>query len=1038
MPQKTWMAAAFLFCSGAAALIYQTVWLREFRLIFGASTFATAAVLAMFMGGLGAGSAILGRRADERAAPLAFYGMLEIGVALSAALSPILLILIRKLYIALGGSVTLGLTIATLVRLIFATAVLGIPTFLMGGTLPAAARAVETDDDGGRRNLALLYGTNTLGAVTGTLVSTFFLLERFGNRRTLLAAVALNLLIGLLAWGLGRDTRTRGLAVQQSESGSPRVLASPRRPVLVSSAIVGFAFLLMELVWYRMLTPLLGGTTFTFGLILAAALLGIGLGGAAYSLWSGTRSPSAGAFAVTCTLEALAIIFPFALGDRLAVLANLLRALGQIGFGGDLIAWSLITLVVVFPAAFIAGVQFPILIALLGRGREDVGRDVGLAYAWNTGGAIAGSLAGGFGLLPLLSAPGCWRLAAVLLVLLGVVFAIGNRHLVAIAIGLIAIAGIASQGPTSVWRHTGIGAGRAPDTTDRNSIQAWIRSTKRSLLWDVDGRESSIAVLDSNDRVFMVNGKADGSARGDAGTQVMSGMVGAIVHRNPRTTLVIGLGTGSTAGWLGSIPSMEHVDVVELEPSVLRVAHDNAAVNHDVLRNPKVRIRIGDAREVLLTTPRHYDIIFSEPSNPYRAGIASLYTKEFYEAAAARLNRGGIFLQWVQAYDVDAQTIRTIYATAHSVFPYIDTFRTTETDLLFVSSREPLVYDIDMIRQRLSQDPYASAIHRAWRVESAEGFFSAFIGSDKVPVAIGPVAQLNTDDRTPIEFGFARGLGDRSRFDINQLISFARGIGADRPSRVRGIVDWQQVEWNRWHDTTIEVSPLERDPQVRIRAEFTKLYEENDLAGALAAWERTPFTPVNSIEVSRLAEVLAEAGREQAVAMAERLRPADTTEADAILARVRMRQRRDAESAAALERALLRYRTDPWPASEPMGRALDTAISLARFDHRLAPRLYALLGKPFSTGQWADERKIYRVHVAQAGFGCGPQTIAALRDLEPDFPWAYDLLNTRRRCYAEAHLGGLSARAERDWRDYESTEPQPLIPKSLSGVSSDR
>jgi spermidine synthase len=144
------MAAAFLFCSGAAALIYQTVWLREFRLIFGASTFATAAVLAIFMGGLGAGSAILGKRADEREAPLAFYGMLEIGVALSAALSPLLLILIRKLYIALGGSVTLGLFFATVVRLIFATLVLAIPTFLMGGTLPAAARAVVWDEHVGR------------------------------------------------------------------------------------------------------------------------------------------------------------------------------------------------------------------------------------------------------------------------------------------------------------------------------------------------------------------------------------------------------------------------------------------------------------------------------------------------------------------------------------------------------------------------------------------------------------------------------------------------------------------------------------------------------------------------------------------------------------------------------------------------------------------------------------------------------------------------------------------------------------------------
>ncbi len=1026
MMRRTWMAAALLFGSGTAALIYQTVWWREFRLIFGASTFATAAVLAIFMGGLGVGSAILGRRADERTAPLAFYGLLEIGVALSAALSPLLLIVVRKLYIALGGSVTMGLPMATIVRLILSAAVLAIPTFLMGGTLPAAARAVETEDDSGRRNLALLYGANTLGAVTGTLLSTFVMLERLGNRRTLLIAVVLNLAIGVLAVVL----RDLGLGIRDSRPEPRTPNPEPRSTILIASAIVGFAFLLMELVWYRMLTPILGGTTFTFGLILAVALLGIGLGGAAYSFWSGKGSPTAGAFAFTCTLEALAIIVPFALGDRIAIFANLLRTLGRIGFAGDVIGWALITLIVVFPAAFIAGVQFPILIALLGRGRQDVGRDVGLAYAWNTGGAIAGSLAGGFGLLPLLSAPGCWRFVAALLVVLGIAYAIRGRHFVAIAIGLMAVAGIASRGPTAVWRHTGIGAGRAPETPNTKAIHEWTRSTRRTLVWDVDGRESSIAILDSEDRVFMVNGKADGSARGDAGTQVMSGMVGAIIHSNPRSALVIGLGTGSTAGWLGAIPSMERVDVVELEPSVLLVARDNAAVNRNVLRNPKVHIRIGDAREVLLTTRRHYDIIFSEPSNPYRAGIASLYTQEFYEAAAARLNRGGIFLQWVQAYDVDAETIRTIYATAHSVFPYIDTYRTTETDLLFLSSRQPLVYDVEMIRQRLAQDPYGTAMHRAWRVESVEGFFSAFIGSDKVPGAIGRVSQLNTDDRTPIEFGFARGLGDRSRFDVNQVISFARGIGAERPSRIRGVVDWRRVELNRWHDTTLEVSAFERDPQIRTRAEFTKLYEESDLAGALAQWEMQPFEPVNSLEVSRLAEVLAEAGREQALSYANRLRPLDETEADAIVARLRVRQQLDAESMTFLERALLRYRSDPWPAVEPMGRALDTAVSLARFDKSLAPRLYTLLSKPFTTGQWSDARKIYRIHVANAGFACGPPAIAALRDMEPDFPWAYDLLSVRQRCYAAAHLGDLSKRADRDWNEYQAGEPQPLTPKS--------
>ncbi|HUP49942.1 MAG TPA: fused MFS/spermidine synthase, partial [Thermoanaerobaculia bacterium] len=477
LARQPWFAGMLLLSSGAAALVYQTTWFREFRLMFGTSTYATAAVLAIFMAGLGAGSAILGRVADRKAAPLAWYGILELGIALSAALSPLLLLGARQLYIALGGAVTLGLPLATLVRLALTVLVLGLPTFLMGGTLPAAARAVETAGDRGRRHLALLYGMNTLGAVAGVLLATFILLEAFGNRKTLMLAVLLNVAVAFVAIAVGRSEGERAGGAPSAgpslRSGPP---SPPRgggegssKPVLIAAGVVGFVFFLMELVWYRMLAPLLGGTTFTFGLILAMALLGIGLGGAAYAFWSGSKRPTAGTFALTCAIEALAIIVPFALGDRLAVFTNLLRPLAMFGFAGDVIGWSIVTAVVVLPAAFISGVQFPILVALLGEGREDVGRHVGAAYAWNTAGAIAGALAGGFGLLPLLGAPGAWRLAAVVLVLLGIVaaaVAFRRRAWVSagasLVIGLAAVACLTFTGPTAAWRHTGIGAGRTP------------------------------------------------------------------------------------------------------------------------------------------------------------------------------------------------------------------------------------------------------------------------------------------------------------------------------------------------------------------------------------------------------------------------------------------------------------------------------------------------------------------------------------------------------------------------------------------------
>lgn len=1021
MRRSTATPAVLLFCSGACALTYQTVWFRQFRLIFGASTFATAAVLAIFMGGLGVGSAMLGRRADAHPRPLAFYAHLELLIALSAAASQALLWLVAKIYFATGGSVTLGLSVATVVRLVLAAVVLAVPTVMMGGTLPAAARAVETDEDNARRSVALLYGANTLGAVTGTLISTFFALEAFGNRRTLLVAVVINVIVAVIAHRVG--ARSSPAASQhplpEGEGG--------RRGVLVAAGIVGFAFLLMELVWYRMLAPLLGGSTFTFGLILAVALLGIGLGGAAYSFWSGGGRATAGGFALTCSLEAVAIAFPFALGDRLAVAEQFLRDLGQFGFAGYVLAWSLLTIVVVLPAAFIAGIQFPLLISLLGSGREDVGRDVGHAYAWNTAGAIAGSLAGGFGLIPLLSAPGAWRLVIVLLALLGIAAALVGRASFAGVFAVIAIAGTFALGPTAAWRHAGIGVGRASIPSNFNGLRGWIQNARRTLVWDADGRESAVALIAPDDYAFVVNGKVDGSARGDDGTQVMAGLVGAIIHPKPQRSLVIGLGTGSTAGWLGAVPAMQRVDVVELEPAVLRVAQACTPVNHDVLHNPKVHIRIGDAREVLLATPEHYDIIFSEPSNPYRAGIASLFTEEFYQASKARLNSGGIFLQWLQAYAVAPSTIRTIYATIGHVFPNVETWHTDSGDLLLVATEQPIVYDVDAIRRRVASEPFASALTHVWDVQGAEGFLSHFIATDAVTRSIVKNEALrNTDDQTPIEFGFARAVGDENAFDADELTGYARARNGDRPANVRGAVDWNLVNEERATITYIDQMPLKSTPELQARRRAALSYDKGNLTDVVAAWRERPFEPVNSAEQRMLGESLADVADPAALRFAAALRPLAPIDATAILGRVAYRRGNMPLAAQLVSSAFDAYRHDAWPHVDLMRRAIELPPLIAK-TRQLAPAMAATFDQPWSAGQWQEERRVRRILLDHDVFGCAASTMSALHAVEPWPPWREDVLRIRRDCYASAH-DSRAADAQRELFEFLENEAPKLLP----------
>ena len=518
--------------------------------------------------------------------------------------------------------------------------------------------------------------------------------------------------------------------------------------VYLVAAVAGFAFLLMELVWYRMLGPILGGTTFAFGLILAVALAGLGIGGAAYGWVFRRRTPGLVALAVTTSGEAIGIAVPFALGDTLAIWAARMQERSH-SFGDEVLGWAIIAGVTILPGAVISGLQLPLLFGLLGRGDEHIGRHVGLTTAANTFGAILGSLAGGFGLLPLLTAPGAWRAVVILLAiasLLVTVAAMMRRKtrrrgdaetrrgrdpprrkgrekkgdiasvdpilhptshilhltpsspatrlwpsLVPVAAAAAALALVLTTGPTAVWRHSGIGAGRAKlPRDDADLMKRWKHANQRKVVWEADGIEASVAIAVHHGLAFIVNGKSDGNAITDAPTQIMLCLLGPLRHADTRRALVIGLGTGETAGWLAEVGSIEQVDVVELEPALDKMAEQCKAVNFNVLEHAKVRRIYNDAREVLQTTADHYDVICSEPSNPFRSGVASLFTREFYEASRARLNEGGLFLQWLQAYEVDEAAVATVLATLQAVFPQVEIWQTSPSDMVFVASDSAL------------------------------------------------------------------------------------------------------------------------------------------------------------------------------------------------------------------------------------------------------------------------------------------------------------------------------------------------------------
>lgn len=1028
-PAATWAVALLLLVSGACALVFQMVWIRELRLVFGATTASSAAVLAIFMAGLGLGNAILGRRIDQSPCPLRVYGFLEAGIALSTALSPFLIDATQWAYIALGGQSALGTGTATVVRLAASGAIFAIPTILMGGTMPAAARAVSLDSDVHRRGVAWVYGFNTLGAVCGSALAGFFLMEALGSRAILWSACIVNLLLAATAIGLSRRLRIpstiKPLRGKAPAASKPADASGPTQTVYLSAAVIGFAFFMMEIVWYRMLGPILGGTTYTFGLILCVALLGIGLGGAFYTIAARWLKPSLHLFAFTCALEAVFMAFPFWYGDRIALWVLHQQSAGVSSFGQQVWNWFEVGSFVILPAALVAGFQFPVLIAIAGTGRQGVGKQVGLTFAANTFGAIVGSLAGGFLLLPILSAPGAWQgviwLLSGLSILLAIVGGLLKHRLSAasVVVSLLAILGISQGGPTAVWRHSGIGAGRAEAVPPgKNAEQEFLHKHRRQCIWEAEGIESSVGIIASDSLSFIVNGKSDGNAYGDAGTQIGLGLVGPLLHESPTSGLVIGLGTGESAGWLAQVESMQAVDVVELEPAVLEMAQRCSAVNNDALGNSKVHLHYNDAREFLLTTRQPYDVIVSEPSNPYRAGVANLYTRDFYRAASDRLSTDGLFLQWLQGYEVDSSTVKTVLKTLRSVFPTVQIWRTRVSDLLLVcgNSEQALSYSAASMETRLRQPALRQGFYKAWRAIDLEGVLAHYVcGSRTIDRLLSdPSVPLNTDDRNLLEYAFAKTVGRATEFSTQELMTLAEEEGDDSPFPPE-VMNRDRLARRRlsMHLLLGDVVPLDdyyQTPQ-RARAETLLLYLMKQYPRAAEQFKTLTVDLTCPIEAVVYGHTLAEVGTELPAELLQAISVHSELDATAITAILHWRKGRGEEAARQLTRTFELLQRDPWARPQLLSAVFQVAGELALADPKEALRLFEQISQPFAVYRMEEERLMLRYILAES-LGA-KQAIEALQPLEPNVPWKGWFLENRAQIYVEERHPRAGA-AQRD------------------------
>jgi spermidine synthase len=788
LPHETFLPIlACLFFSGAAGLIYQVAWGQALGLIFGHTLYAVASVLAVFMAGLATGSVYISHWGELRAEPFALYAWIEFLVAATGAFSLAGLAGVRFLYVATYPSVS-GLQPLLLgLRFFGATVVLFIPTFLMGGTLPILVRGVTRNSAELGTRVSQLYWVNTLGAGAGTLISGFVLLPALGLRGTVASAVILNILAGLIAIRVAKAPCN-----QRGAKGPPptgiSADADPQQPtftfLLFLFAVVGSTAFAYEIAWTRLLAITISSSAYAFTLILATFLAGTVIGSAFFQRFfrnSGRVSLSTLSRAQTWIgIAALSSLIFFHWIP--AVIPPMLRATQQT-FSGLVLAQFVTSALTVLPVATIFGFNFPAVVVLLdGTARANSGRSstVGRAYAANTFGAIVGSLITGFWLVPWLGSFRVIAVAAVVNLLLAVVLELraSQLRILPLSVNFLCLLITCVVGFSSVLYNRTLLSLSA--VLYGNSYQGHLSlaeiAATNDLVFAADGVNDSIAVFRSDNYVTLrVNGKVDAST-GDARTQRLLGHLGAAFEPAPRRVLIIGFGSGMTASAVARYPDVERIDCVEIEPAVIRAAPYLESLNQNVLSDSRVHVIFDDARNFLLTSREKYDLIISEPSNPWIAGIATLFTDEYYAAVRQQLAPGGKFVQWVQSYSLAPADLRMIIATLAPHFAEVTLWRAEGPDLLLLGRTGAAHFQFGRLRS-LWQNPALRMDFESIDVHQPEGLVAYYLLDDAAVRRLSEGSTLNTDDRTLLEYHAPQAMLTPGLFDANKelITQFRKG-----------------------------------------------------------------------------------------------------------------------------------------------------------------------------------------------------------------------------------------------------------------------
>jgi predicted membrane-bound spermidine synthase len=788
-----------IFClliSGAAGLVYQVAWMRYLSLFLGHASYAVVAVLVAFMGGLALGNAWLGARADRVQRPLALYAWLEIGIAAYAVFFPYYYDWCDKGYISLARSWHLGGAGLLGLKFGFSLLTILLPTVLMGGTLPVMTRLVTRSLGELRERVATLYFINSLGAVAGCFLADFWWIPAIGLQATVLAGAALNFAAGAAALFVsGWIKETQG-SENKNDSSEAEEMFTPREITLavVGIGLSGFVAMLYEVVWTRMLALALGSSTHAFSLMLITFITGIAAGAWIVGRWKRLRR-TLDAFGWAELALAMTLLVSMFLYERVPYwfmkLADVLVRRPDVYPLYEFVQ-ALICFAVMFVPTVCLGMTLPLVSRIATAELARTGRSVGLVFSVNTLGTVLGAAVTGLWLLPSLGLARALALGIALNAGIAALVLGRNRptwlRFFAVFVPVASVAFVIGAGVLfgDTWRPAfTMGLWRRAPVPSLQVYRAGISAVKHAYYRDGAGSTVSVEreVVDGKEQLSLrVNGKPEASNTTDVLTQLLLGHIPMFLCLDAKRALVIGLGSGMTGGAVLQHPGVQ-LEVVEISPEVVQAARLFTAYNGGILDHSRVRVVVEDAKSFLRTTDHKYDVIISEPSNPWMAGVGAVFSLEYYGNCRAHLNPGGVMAQWVQRYESDDGALQIVVKTFGLAFPSFSVWELARGDLMLLGSSEPLSVDFRALQQRLSQPAVKADLARIDLFRLPVLLAREMVSRENAPFITGPSVAAHSDFYPVLDYVAERAFFVR---DSTALPLLFAEIDSPRPSTLLG------------------------------------------------------------------------------------------------------------------------------------------------------------------------------------------------------------------------------------------------------------